>query len=118
MFNFFKKKPKLELEDQSVINIRFRVDPFGEVDIDIDWVSSEPAIAMLLANLLNNINNGYYSTNIVEILSDAMQDDESLKPFITEALNNWKNITLLESAKEIPIVRPSDFSQTINKNEQ
>ena len=67
MFNFFKKK-KLELEDNSVVNIHFKVDPFNEVDVTIDWVSDEETIAVILATLYNN-NNGNYSDSIINILS-------------------------------------------------
>tara|TARA_R100001163_G_C5040192_1_gene178508 strand:- start:473 stop:829 length:357 start_codon:yes stop_codon:yes gene_type:complete len=118
MFDFFKKSKKLELEDQSVINVRFSVDPFGEVDIDIDWISDEDSVAMLLATLLHNINNGSYSTPTVDILSKTMKEDERLKTFISKALINWQNISAAETSKELPVVRPSDFSYGINKNEQ
>ena len=118
MFDFFKKKKKLELEDQSVINVRFSVDPFGQVDIDIDWISDEDSVAMLLATLLHNINNGSYSTATVDILSQHMQEDETLKLFISKALVNWQNISSSQTLKELPVVRPSDFSYGINKNEQ
>jgi hypothetical protein len=118
MFNFFKKKKRLELKDQSVINVHFSIDPFGEVDIDIDWISDEDNMAMLLATLLNSINNGSYSTSIVRILSDAMEEDQSIKPFVTKTLINWQNITATETSKEKPVVRPSDFSYSINTNEQ
>ena len=118
MFDFFKKKKKLELEDQSVINVHFSVDPFGEVDINMDWISDEDAISMLLATLLSNINSGNYSTAIVDILTKSMQEDEKYKPFISKTLANWKNITALQTSKELPVVRPSDFSYGINKDEQ
>ena len=65
MFNFFKKNKKLELEDNSVVTVQFKADPFGEIDVDINWVSSEETVSVVLAKLLNNINNGTYSTDTV-----------------------------------------------------
>ena len=60
MFDFFNKKKKLELKDNSVVTVQFKADPFGEVD---------------------------------------------------------KDVTSAQTSKEIPIVRPSAFSNNINKNE-
>ena len=117
MFNFFKKK-KLELEDNSVVNIHFKVDPFNEVDVTIDWVSDEETIAVILATLLYNINNGNYSDSIINILSESMQKDKKSEKFITQTLFNLKTITKLHEAKDIPLVKPSDFSYSINKNEE
>jgi hypothetical protein len=117
MFNFFKKR-NLELEDQSVVSVTFKVDPFNEVDVTIDWVSDEDSISVILATLLYNINNGSYTDSVLDILSNAMQEDKSSEKFIKQTLFNLKAITKLQTSKEIPMVRPSDFSYSINKNEE
>jgi|9_EtaG_2_1085328.scaffolds.fasta_scaffold70070_2 hypothetical protein len=117
MFNFFKKR-NLELEDQSVATVTFKVDPFNEVDVTIDWISDEDSIGVMLATLLYNINNGNYSDSIIDILSNAMQEDKDSEKFIRQTLFNLKAITKLQTSKETPVVRPSDFSYSINKNEE
>ena len=117
MFDFFNKKKKLELKDNSVVTVQFKADPFGEVDIDINWISSEDSVSLVLAKLLNNINSGTYSTDIVDILSDAMQENPHTSDFIAQTLIHWKDVTSAQTSKEIPIVRPSAFSNNINKNE-
>tara|TARA_R100000005_G_C4977063_1_gene188107 strand:+ start:460 stop:852 length:393 start_codon:yes stop_codon:yes gene_type:complete len=130
MFNLFKKKHQTNVETASdkdpVLSVTFKVDTLGHTDIEMVWLSDDDVISTLFAELIVNINSGEYSHSIMKILSDDLENSKN-KEFITSTILKVKQITDKLTAAlyaqagenaEKPIVRPSEFSYNVVKNQQ
>ena len=130
MFNLFKKKQPTDIEISSekdpVLSVTFKVDTLGDTDIEMVWLSDDDAISTLFAELIVNINSGEYAHSIMKILSNDLENNEN-KEFITATILKVKHLTDKLTAAlyaeaganaEKPIVKPSEFSYNVVKNQQ
>ena len=129
MFSLFKKKQKVDIQTSSentpILNVSFKVNALGDTDIEMIWLSEDELMSTYFAELIVNINTGEYADTILKILSEGLADseDEDYKKFITTTIVKTKYLTdkLTENfikKTESPIVKPSEFSYNVVKNQE
>jgi hypothetical protein len=129
MFSLFKNKQKVDIQTSSentpILNVSFKVNALGVTDIEMIWLSEDELMSTYFAELIVNINTGQYADSILKILSDGLadSDNEDYKKFITTTIVKTKYLTdkLTEDfieKTESPIVKPSEFSYNVVKNQE
>ena len=129
MFSLFKKKQKVDIQTSSentpILNVSFKVNALGDTDIEMIWLREDELMSTYFAELIVNINTGEYADTILKILSEGLADseDEDYKKFITTTIVKTKYLTdklteNLMKKTESPIVKPSEFSYNVVKNQE
>lgn len=118
MFKFFQRKKEQDVdiseEKESMASVEFSIDANNQVNIYCDWISDDPVLAKLLAEMLFKINNGFFSGNILDIFKAEIDSNIDSKTFLTKTILEWK--VLDDAHKDLgdkPIVQPSSFNNNV-----
>lgn len=121
MFNFLKNKSQQtkpeDTNDSALLEIKFSLDIDNNVYIKADWADNSKDLSQMFGQLLFGLNNGVFAEKIINLLlSDNSQSEEN-REFLNNTLLSWKELNDLatQSAKNLPVIKPSQFNTYVRK---
>lgn len=110
-----EEKPKLDSNAITII-----LDSNNEPYIHIAITELDIEKAVCFGKMLSDLNCGYYSSSITNILFQLAKNDDSISLFVGNALSSWSLQNKINSINTTenndPIIKPTDFIKSI-KNE-